>query len=175
MIWKPLHFIYIFHNIPAFSSTGVVAWHYKQSLRSELELDSRCLNVLLTRNVDGFTWMMSFVSGSVMTLSSSGASSPGRRLNMETSRRDSRVIIPLSTSRGSRTRTDSQLKQSWIVAPAKALWSVTIINWGQSASLSSTLTNCWLIWFSDLMSFRRVWCDEQFVWLSVCILQKING
>lgn len=147
-----------------FYATFQLFWSWGCSLleragqRSELELDSWVF--YRTGNVDGVTCMMSCVSGSVMTFSSSGASSPGCRLNMETSRRDSRVIIPLTTSRGNRTRTDSQLKQSWIVAPAKALRLVTVINCAQSGSPSSTLMkfslNFWTLFFffdkCDVMS-----------------------
>lgn len=67
------------------------------------------------------TCMMRLVTGSVMTFSSSGASSPGWSWKLVTSRWDRRVMNPVTASSGSRTRTDSQLKQSWIVAAAKAL------------------------------------------------------
>lgn len=116
--------------------------------------------------MDGFTWITSFVIGSVMTLRSSGASSPGRSLKLVTSRWDSRVMNPLATSRGNRTRTDSQLKQSWIVAPAKALSWITIIfrvSYPRAPPVSSTTqSDCLLI------SFSLLWCNEYFHF-DVCI------
>lgn len=67
------------------------------------------------------TWMMSLVKGSVMIFSRSGASFPLRMLKVATTRWVTRCRYPLTTSSGSRTSTDSQLKQSCTVAPAKAL------------------------------------------------------
>lgn len=64
---------------------------------------------------------MSLVKGSVMIFSRSGASFPLRMLKVATTRRVTWWRYPLTTSSGSRTSTDSQLKQSWTVAPAKAL------------------------------------------------------
>jgi len=65
--------------------------------------------------------MMSLVKGSVMIFSRSGASFPLRMLKVATTRRVTWCRYPLTTSSGSRTSTDSQLKQSCTVAPAKAL------------------------------------------------------
>ena len=67
------------------------------------------------------TWMMSLVKGSVMILSRSGASRPPRMLKEATTSRVMWCRYPVAASRGSSTRTDSQLKQSCTVAPAKAL------------------------------------------------------
>ena len=67
------------------------------------------------------TWMMSLVKGSVMIFSRSGASFPLRMLKVATTRWVTWCRYPLTTSSGSRTSTDSQLKQSCTVAPAKAL------------------------------------------------------
>lgn len=67
------------------------------------------------------TWMMSLVKGSVMIFSSPGASWPPWMLKEATTSRVAWYRYPVATSRGSRTRTDSQLKQSCTVAPAKAL------------------------------------------------------
>lgn len=64
---------------------------------------------------------MSLVKGSVMIFSRSGASFPLRMLKVATTRRVTWCRYPLTTSSGSRTNTDSQLKQSCTVAPAKAL------------------------------------------------------
>lgn len=65
--------------------------------------------------------MMSLVKGSVMIFSRSGASFPLRMLKVATTRRVTWCRYPLTTSSGSSTSTDSQLKQSCTVAPAKAL------------------------------------------------------
>ena len=67
------------------------------------------------------TWMMSLVKGSVMILSRSGASRPPRMLKEATTSRVMWCRYPVAASRGSSTRTDNQLKQSCMVAPAKAL------------------------------------------------------
>lgn len=67
------------------------------------------------------TWMMSLVKGSVMIFSRSGASFPLRMLKVATTRRVTWCRYPVTTSSGSSTSTDSQLKQSCTVAPAKAL------------------------------------------------------
>lgn len=67
------------------------------------------------------TSMMDSVSGSVMTLSRSGASSPVWMLKDLIMRSVSLYRTPVAASRGSRISTDSQLKKSWTVAPAKAL------------------------------------------------------
>lgn len=111
-----------------------------------------------------FTCIMSLVTGSVMTFSSSGASSPGCSLKTLTSHWDRWVMTPLATSKGNSTSTDSQLKQSWTVAPAKALPRVAVINsvhQGHSASgWSSTLNNSLLIRFLQLQFSRYEWDDE---------------
>lgn len=65
--------------------------------------------------------MMELVRGSVMTLSRSGAFSPVWILKDSMTRWVSLYRTPVATSRGRRTSTDSQLKKSWTVAPAKAL------------------------------------------------------
>ena len=65
--------------------------------------------------------MMAVVSGSVMTLSSFGASSPDWMLKESIRRPVSLNRTPVAASRGRRINTDSQLKKSWTVAPANAL------------------------------------------------------
>lgn len=65
--------------------------------------------------------MMELVRGSVMTLSRSGASSPDSKLKDSIMRWVSLYKTPVATSKGRRISTDSQLKKSWTVAPAKAL------------------------------------------------------
>lgn len=67
------------------------------------------------------TWIISLVRGSVMTLRSSGASSPLLSCSVSTTACESRLSSPLAASRGRSTNTDNQLKQSWTVAPANAL------------------------------------------------------
>lgn len=56
-----------------------------------------------------------------MILSRSGASRPPRMLKEATTSRVMWCRYPVAASRGSSTRTDNQLKQSCMVAPAKAL------------------------------------------------------
>lgn len=56
-----------------------------------------------------------------MTFRSSGPSSPLTMLKLSTNASDMSLITPVTASSGSNTNTDSQLKQSCTVAPAKAL------------------------------------------------------
>lgn len=77
--------------------------------------------LMLHPQVTVSTWMMESVRGSVMTLSSSGASSPVSMLKDSMMSRVSLYRTPVATSRGRRISTESQLKKSWTVAPAKAL------------------------------------------------------
>lgn len=67
------------------------------------------------------TSMMESVSGSVMILSRSGASSPDWMWKDLIMRWVSFSRTPVATSSGSSTSTESQLKKSCTVAPAKAL------------------------------------------------------
>lgn len=67
------------------------------------------------------TSMMFLVSGSVMTLSKSGASWPVWMWNESMRSLVSLYRTPVAASRGSNINTDSQLKKSWTVAPANAL------------------------------------------------------
>lgn len=72
------------------------------------------------------TWIIIFVSGSVRTFRSSGASFSLLSCRTLTTACDSRLNNPLAASRGRSTKTDIQLKQSWTVAPEKALeWTVS--------------------------------------------------
>lgn len=119
--------------------------------------------------------MMSLVTGLVMTLSISGASSPGRSLKLLTNSCDKRTMTPLANSSGSRTSTDSQLKQSWTVAPANALQWVTVIICYQRSAISVINYSQWLLVNLFLRSSTCVWWNGYFSLDSVCeYYQKFN-
>lgn len=79
-----------------------------------------CQEMIWTTSKCLYTSMMDFVSTSVITFSRSGAS-PLSRWKESMMSLVTTYKYPVATSRGSSTNTDSQLKKSWTVAPAKAL------------------------------------------------------
>lgn len=86
---------------------------------------ARSVNNIAKMSVaDALTWMMESVRGSVMTLRSSGEFSPLWMWKESMMSLVSLYRNPEATSKGSRTRTDSQLKKSWTVAPPNALYGV---------------------------------------------------
>ncbi len=76
---------------------------------------------LYNRIIAYCTCIIRLVRGSVMTFRSSGPSSPVTMFKLSTTASDMSLITPVTASSGSNTNTDSQLKQSCTVAPAKAL------------------------------------------------------
>lgn len=119
---------------------------------------------LRQRRID--TWMMDFVRGSVMTFSRSGASSPLSRLKESMMSCVSFNRTPVAASNGRRMSTDSQLKKSCTVAPAKAL--------KQQRQTREPVTNpgcflLYLLWFTcGTHSYRQPASWPRWCWWQTC-------